>query len=60
MGRGVFPSASFLNHSCDPNCVPVQEGKKMNVYTSRDVQQGIHFVLKHESPFSIFNFVAGK
>src|SRR5262249_7045180 len=32
--------ARFLNHSCEPNCVPVVEGGRVFLETRRDVRPG--------------------
>jgi hypothetical protein len=40
MGRGLFPLASFFNHSCDPNCQVTQTLRQLDVETLREVQKG--------------------
>ncbi|TPX64571.1 hypothetical protein SpCBS45565_g05791 [Spizellomyces sp. 'palustris'] len=39
MGRAVFPKASYFNHSCDPNCVMIQNGMVMSVTARRTVNE---------------------
>lgn len=38
---GLFPLASFFNHSCVPNCVCVQNGEVMSVVTNAAVRKGV-------------------
>jgi SET domain-containing protein len=33
-------SARWINHSCDPNCEPVEEGGRMFIDAIRDIQPG--------------------
>lgn len=40
IGVGLYPSASLLNHSCQPNCVAVFAGKDMLVRAVRDIPSG--------------------
>lgn len=39
-GYGVWPSASFWNHSCDPNVSKFRSGRTWHFSTSRDVEGG--------------------
>ncbi|XP_041038936.1 histone-lysine N-methyltransferase SMYD3 isoform X4 [Carcharodon carcharias] len=38
IGVGLYPSMSLLNHSCDPNCVIVFEGKQLQLHAVRQIQ----------------------
>uniref|UniRef100_UPI00398F2751 histone-lysine N-methyltransferase SMYD3 n=1 Tax=Pristiophorus japonicus TaxID=55135 RepID=UPI00398F2751 len=38
VGVGLYPSMSLLNHSCDPNCVIVFEGKQLQLHAVRQIQ----------------------
>ncbi|XP_072120911.1 histone-lysine N-methyltransferase SMYD3 isoform X2 [Mobula birostris] len=38
-GVGLYPSMSLLNHSCDPNCVMVFEGKLLRLRAIQDIRQ---------------------
>ena len=40
MGYGVWPEASFFNHSCQPNVSKERKGRLWSFYTSRDVEVG--------------------
>jgi len=40
LGSAMYPSASYFNHSCDPNVEKVREGRVVRFVTSRDVQEG--------------------
>ncbi|KAM4693770.1 histone-lysine N-methyltransferase SMYD3 isoform 3-T3 [Discoglossus pictus] len=37
---GLYPSMSLLNHSCDPNCVIVFEGKCLLLRTVKEIPKG--------------------
>ncbi|KDQ53917.1 hypothetical protein JAAARDRAFT_197024 [Jaapia argillacea MUCL 33604] len=39
-GWGIWVSASFFNHSCDPNVHKVRNGRIFEFYTSSDVEEG--------------------
>lgn len=39
VGIGLYPSMSLLNHSCDPNCVMVFEGKLLRLRAVQQIQQ---------------------
>lgn len=36
-GFGVFPSASFFNHSCDPNIKKIRKGNELHFVTKREI-----------------------
>ncbi|XP_078085645.1 histone-lysine N-methyltransferase SMYD3 isoform X2 [Mustelus asterias] len=38
LGVGLYPSVSLLNHSCDPNCVIVFEGKHLRLHAVRQIE----------------------
>jgi len=40
LGSAMYPSASYFNHSCDPNVAKLREGRVVRFVTSRDVQEG--------------------
>jgi len=40
IGCGLFPSASMFNHSCEPNCVFVCNGRELSIRTVRAVAAG--------------------
>ncbi|XP_011670741.1 histone-lysine N-methyltransferase SMYD3-like [Strongylocentrotus purpuratus] len=37
---GIYLRASMLNHSCDPNCAWVSDGRKLRIRTIKDVKEG--------------------
>jgi hypothetical protein len=40
LGYGVWPEASFFNHSCDPNVKKVRNGRQWTFTVARDVEEG--------------------
>jgi hypothetical protein len=40
LGSAMYPSASYFNHSCDPNVTKVRRGRIILFVTSRDVDDG--------------------
>lgn len=40
LGYGVWPEASFFNHSCGPNVRKTREGRQWSFWTIRDVKEG--------------------
>lgn len=40
LGSAMYPSASYFNHSCDPNVAKVRQGRTMIFVTAREVQAG--------------------
>jgi hypothetical protein len=40
LGWGIWPEASFFNHSCAPNMRKARDGRVWRFWTSRDVQEG--------------------
>jgi len=38
LGSAMYPSASYFNHSCDPNVMKVRQGRKVSFLTERDVE----------------------
>jgi hypothetical protein len=38
LGSAMYPSASYFNHSCDPNVMKVRLGREVLFITCRDVQ----------------------
>ena len=39
LGSAMYPSASYFNHSCNPNVAKVREGRIVRFVTSRDVEE---------------------
>ncbi|KAG8444382.1 hypothetical protein GDO86_009534 [Hymenochirus boettgeri] len=39
IGVGLYPSMSLLNHSCDPNCVIVFEGRRLLLRTVKEISK---------------------
>lgn len=39
LGFGVYPSASFFNHSCEPNIMKKRIGNQLHFITLRDIQK---------------------
>ncbi|ELR25095.1 SET and MYND domain containing 3, putative [Acanthamoeba castellanii str. Neff] len=37
LGLGIYPPAALINHSCDPNCVIIFEGRQCTVRSLRDI-----------------------
>ena len=33
-------SARWINHSCDPNCEPMEDGNRLFIYAIRDIKAG--------------------
>jgi hypothetical protein len=40
LGSAMYPSASYFNHSCDPNVIKVRNGQKVTFVTCQVVQPG--------------------
>lgn len=40
LGYGVYPSASYFNHSCEPNIVKTRKGATLEFTTLRDINPG--------------------
>lgn len=38
LGSAMYPSASYFNHSCDPNVVKIRQGRTVLFVTSKDVK----------------------
>jgi SET domain len=38
LGSAMYPSASYFNHSCEPNIIKVRQGRTILFVTSREVQ----------------------
>ncbi|XP_029449811.1 histone-lysine N-methyltransferase SMYD3 [Rhinatrema bivittatum] len=47
VGVGLYPSMSLLNHSCDPNCVIVFEGRCLLLRTIREIQLGEELTISY-------------
>ena len=40
LGSAMYPSASYFNHSCDPNIAKLRQGRTIVFVTSKEVQAG--------------------
>jgi hypothetical protein len=40
LGSAMYPSASYFNHSCEPNVLKLRQGRIISFVTSRDIQEG--------------------
>ena len=40
IGRSLYPSASYFNHSCEPNCEVFETGSILTIHPTRDIQAG--------------------
>ncbi|KAK9464346.1 hypothetical protein V1512DRAFT_278475 [Lipomyces arxii] len=40
LGSSIYPSASYFNHSCDPNVLKTRTGRQMHFITTRPVKAG--------------------
>ena len=40
IGRSLYPSASYFNHSCEPNCEVFETGSILTIHPTRDIEQG--------------------
>ena len=38
LGSAMYPSASYFNHSCEPNIAKVRRGRVVSFVTSREIQ----------------------
>lgn len=47
IGIGVYPSASFFNHSCQPNACTVFEGTTLCISAIRDIAPGEEIVISY-------------
>uniref|UniRef100_A0A452J5Y6 [histone H3]-lysine(4) N-trimethyltransferase n=1 Tax=Gopherus agassizii TaxID=38772 RepID=A0A452J5Y6_9SAUR len=47
VGVGLYPSMSLLNHSCDPNCVIVFEGRQLLLRSVREIQIGEELTISY-------------
>ncbi|XP_066452207.1 histone-lysine N-methyltransferase SMYD3 [Eleutherodactylus coqui] len=47
VGVGLYPSMSLLNHSCDPNCVIIFEGKFLHLRTIKEIPQGEELTISY-------------
>ncbi|XP_043788220.1 SET and MYND domain-containing protein 4-like isoform X2 [Apis laboriosa] len=43
VATGIYPSASIMNHSCDPNIINIFVNQYLIVRASRDISQGPHY-----------------
>nr|XP_006817727.1 PREDICTED: histone-lysine N-methyltransferase SMYD3-like [Saccoglossus kowalevskii] len=47
IGVGIYPSASLLNHSCDPNCVAVFNGTDLCIRAVKPISVGDECVISY-------------
>jgi len=40
LGSAMYPSASYFNHSCDPNITKVRRGRSVLFVTSKEISKG--------------------
>ncbi|ORY99923.1 hypothetical protein BCR43DRAFT_484552 [Syncephalastrum racemosum] len=40
LGWGIYPSAVYFNHSCEPNVIKLRRGRYLQFVTTRDIQAG--------------------
>ena len=40
IGRSLYPSASYFNHSCEPNCEVFETGSILTIHPTRNIQAG--------------------
>ena len=40
IGRSLYPSASYFNHSCEPNCEVFETGSILTIHPTRDIVAG--------------------
>jgi len=40
IGRSLYPSASYFNHSCEPNCEVFETGSILSIHPTRDIAEG--------------------
>ena len=40
LGSAMYPSASYFNHSCEPNVLKIRQGRTVQFVASRDVSKG--------------------
>jgi hypothetical protein len=46
-GYGIYPTASYFNHSCAPNLAAVQEGLWMDFYALVDIPEGTEVTISY-------------
>jgi hypothetical protein len=49
IGRGLFPTASYFNHSCEPNCQVLQFQNEMRIECVRPVRAGEELTISYIS-----------
>jgi hypothetical protein len=55
-GKGTFPIASLLNHSCYPNCIVIFKKSEISVIALRDIPKGDELTIAYIDP--ITNYAA--
>lgn len=48
-GFGVYPSASFFNHSCAPNIIKQRKGNQLHFVTLKDIEAGEELCIDYGS-----------
>lgn len=49
LGSAMYPSASYFNHSCEPNVAKLRKGRAFLFFTSREVQAGEELCISYGS-----------
>lgn len=49
LGRGVYPEASFFNHSCDPNVTRFRYKRSMIFFARKDIEKGQEMTICYSS-----------
>ena len=44
--------ARYINHSCDPNCEAVTEGKRIFIYAKKNIQPGVELAYDYKYEWS--------
>ncbi|KAH7429726.1 hypothetical protein KP509_09G063100 [Ceratopteris richardii] len=47
LGIGLYPVISIINHSCQPNCILLFEGKKAYVRAIQEISEGMEVTLSY-------------
>ena len=47
LGVGIYVKASYLNHSCHPNCVAVFNGTTLVIHATEHIKQGDELTISY-------------
>ena len=47
LGVGIYKTPSFLNHSCQPNCVAVFNGTRLLIHATENTRQGDELTISY-------------